>query len=62
MTAKTRTKNGMAQLADVVLGLQALGIAQSNIKRVVSTMFPQGAANIANKHNGSNPYSQWRLL
>lgn len=32
MTAKAITKNGMAQLAGVVLGLQAQGIAPSDIK------------------------------
>ena len=32
MTAKAITKNGMAQLAGVVLGLQAHGIAPSDIK------------------------------
>ncbi|KAK8892835.1 hypothetical protein M9Y10_030085 [Tritrichomonas musculus] len=62
MTAKARTKNGMAQLADVVLGLQAKGIAPSDIKRMVSAMSPEGAANIVNKHNEANPKSQWRLL
>ena len=62
MTAKARTKNGMAQLASVVLGLQAQGIAPSDIKRMVSAMSPQGAANIVNNHNQSNPNSQWRLL
>ena len=62
MTAKGKTKNGMAQLADVVLGLQAQGVKPSDIKRMVSAMSPEGAAALVAKHNRLNPNSQWRLL
>lgn len=62
MTSKAKTKNGMAELADVILGLQSKGVKPSDIKRMVSAMSPAGAAALVAKHNRSNPNSQWSLL